>query len=107
MNAEDQRDKALSVLDSKLNSLSRLYKQCFLSSGRGAMMVYASDIIDGDGPREYDYRKKEEILEVFDDPLSYQSLERMIEGYDQKKEGIMVMITDYSNATYFITFKLI
>jgi len=107
MNAEDQRDKALSILDARLNNLSKLYKQCFLSSGRGAIMVYASDVIDRDGPKEYDYRTKEEILEVFDNPSSHQSLKKMIEEYDQKKEGVMALITDYSNATYFITFKLI
>lgn len=69
-------------------------------------MVYANDIINRDGPKEYNYRTKEDILEFFDNPSSHQSLKKMIEEYDQKKEGIMVLITDYSNATYFITFKL-
>lgn len=69
-------------------------------------MVYASDVINKDGPNEYDYRTKEEILEVFDSPSSQKTLKKMIDEYDQKKEGIMALITDYSNATYFITFKL-
>jgi hypothetical protein len=106
MNAEYQRDHALSILSAKLKYLSKLFKESFLSSGRGAVMVYANDIINRDGPKEYNYRTKEDILEFFDNPSSHQSLKKMIEEYDQKKEGIMVLITDYSNATYFITVKL-
>ena len=106
MNAESQRDKALSILNSRLAQLSKLYKECYLSSGRGALMVYASDVIEKGIPKEYDYRTKEEMLEVFDMPSSQATLSEMIEKYSQKKEGIMALITDYSNATYFITFKL-
>jgi hypothetical protein len=106
MNAETQRDQALSILDSKLKKLSKLYKECYLSSGRGAIMVYASDVIEKDGPKEHDYRTKEEILEVFDNPSSQVTLKQMIDNYNQKNEGIMALITDYSNATYYITFKL-
>lgn len=69
-------------------------------------MVYASDVIGRDGPKEFDYRTKEEILEVFDNPSTQATLTQMINDYDQKKEGIMTLITDYSNATYFIKFKL-
>ena len=69
-------------------------------------MVYASDVINKDGPKKYDYRTKEEIVEVFDTPKSQKTLNRMIDNYDQKKEGIMALITNYLNATYFITVKL-
>jgi endo-1,4-beta-mannosidase len=106
MNAERQRDKALSILNSRLTQLSKLYKECYLSSGRGALIVYASDVIEKGIPKEYDYRTKEEMLEVFDMPSSQATLSEMIGKYSQKKEGIMALITDYSNATYFITFKL-
>ena len=106
MSAETQRDQALSILDLKLKKLSRLYKECYLSSGRGAIMVYASNVVKKDGPNEHDYRTKDEILDVFDNPSSQATLTRMIDGYNQKKEGIMALITDYSNATYFITVKL-
>ncbi|MBT3722690.1 MAG: hypothetical protein HOM14_04900 [Gammaproteobacteria bacterium] len=69
------------------------------------MMVYASDVIERDGPAEYDYRTKEEILEVFDNLSSQRKLKQMIDAYNQKKEGVMALITDHSNATYFITVK--
>jgi hypothetical protein len=69
-------------------------------------MVYASDIIERDGPNEHDYRTKEEIVDVFDTPSSRAKLSRMIDNYNQKTEGIMALITDYSNATYFITIRL-
>jgi len=77
-----------------------------LSMGRGALLVYASDVIERGLPNGHDYRTKEEILDVFDAPVSHTQLEEMIDKYDQKNEGIMTLITSYSNATYFITVKL-
>ena len=106
MSAIAQRDKALSVLDSNLAELSTLYKECFLEMGRGAMLIYASDIIEGRLPNKYNYRKKDEILDVFDAPASHAELEKMIDNYDQKHEGIMTLVTSYSNATFFVTVKL-
>ena len=47
----------------------------------------------------------EEMLEIFDALASQAKLKNMIINYNQKKEGIMALITDYSNATYFITVK--
>jgi len=73
--------------------------------GRGAMLVYAIDIIEGRFPTEDDYRTKEEILDVFDAPTSSDQLDKMIKNYDPKKEGIMTLITSYSNATFFLTLK--
>jgi len=74
--------------------------------GRGAMLVYASDVIEGRLLSKYDYRNKEEVLDVFDTPTSHAELEEMIDKYDHKNEGIMTLITSYSNATFFITVKL-
>ncbi len=62
MTAINQRDKALSVLDSNLAQLSKLYKECFLSMGRGALLVYASDVIEKQLPAKHDYRKKKKYL---------------------------------------------
>ena len=106
MSAIEQRDKALSILDSNLGLLSKVYKECFLAMGRGAMLVYASSVIEGRIPIKYDYRKKEEILDVFDDQTSNAKLEEMIDKYDYKSEGIMTLITSYSNATFFVKVKL-
>jgi hypothetical protein len=106
MTAENQRDQALSMLDARLAKLSQLYRECYLSSGRGAVVVYARNVIKRDGPKKNDYRTKEDILDVFDTPSARAQLSRMIDNYNQRTEGIMVLITDYSNATYFITVKL-
>ena len=106
MSAIMQRDKAFSILDSNLTQLSKLYKECFLAMGRGVFLVYASDVIEGRLPNKHDYRKKEEILDVFDTPPSHDKLEEMINKYDYKNEGVMTLITSYSNATYFVIVKL-
>ncbi len=106
MSAITQRNEAISILASKLVYLSRLYKECFLEMGRGAMLIYASDVIAGRLPDKYNYRKEEEILDVFDATFSHTKLKEMINGYDYKNEGIMTLITSYSNATFFITVKL-
>ncbi len=106
MPAIQQRDKALLILDSHLAQLSKLYKECFLAMGRGAMLVYATNVIEGKLLSKNDYRTKEEILEVFDAPASHAELEEMIDKYDQNNEGIMTLITSYSNATFFVTVKL-
>jgi hypothetical protein len=106
MNAEAQRDQALLILNSKRKKLSKLYRECYLSSGRGAIMTYANDVINYGGPTEKDYRTKKEMLEAFDSPASKADLKRMLDAYDQRTEGIMALITDYSNATYFITVTL-
>ena len=106
MSAEKERDQALSILNSNLSQLSRLYKECYLSMGRGVLMVYASDVIENGIPRKIDYRTKEEILDIFDAPSSHAELEEMIDNYTQSNEGIMTLITSFSNATFFVTFRL-
>ena len=106
MSATTQREQALAILEDKLPQLSKLYKECYLHSGRGALLLYAVDVIERAAPDNYDYRTKEEMLDIFDDLSSRKRLARMIDNYNPRKEGIMVLITDYSNATFFITVKL-
>ena len=106
MSAINERDHALSIFDSILIRLSKLYKACYLSMGRGALLVYAQDIIDTGFSSKKDYRTKEEMLDIFDMPDSQASLGEMIDNYNPKKEGIMTLITSHSNATFFVTFKL-
>ncbi|GAB6194492.1 hypothetical protein [Desulfocastanea catecholica] len=43
---------------------------------------------------------------MFDAPNSHAQLEEMIDNYDQQNEGILTLITGYSNASYFVTVKL-
>lgn len=106
MSAETQRDQAITILDSNLIKLSTLYKRCYLSMGRGALLVYASDVIERGVPTKINYRIKDEILDAFDTPSSHAKMTEMIDNYDQKTEGIMALITSCLNATYFITIKL-
>jgi hypothetical protein len=106
MTAENQRDQALAMLDTRLARLSTLYEESYLSSGRGAIVVYAGNVIEKNRPNRNDYRTKGDILDVFDTPSAIAQLSRMIDSYNPRTEGIMALITDYSNATYFITVKL-
>lgn len=74
--------------------------------GRGALLVYAENVIERAIPSKHDYRTRDEILEVFDAPSSSMQLAKMIDDYNQQNEGIMALITTYSNATFFVTVKL-
>ena len=47
------------------------------------------------------------MLALFEEPASPVKLAKMIDEYDSAKEGVIVLITSYSNATYFISVKLI
>jgi len=107
MSAEKQRNQALSNLDKRIKTISKLYRECYLSSGKGALLLYAADINNNSHiPNKEDYRKKDQILEIFDSPSSKSQLRSMINKYDAANEGILTLITSYSNATYFITVKL-
>ncbi len=106
MSATDERDQALSILDASLNKLSKLYKECYLTMGKGALLLYAQDIIAAGIPSKMNYRTKEELLDVFDEPSSQASLVEMVDNYNPKKEGIMTLITSHSNATFFVTVNL-
>ncbi len=86
MSAITQRDQALSILDSNIPLLSELYEECCLSMGRGALLVYARNIIERGLPKKYDYRTKEEILDIFEAPSSRTQLEKMINNYDQERD---------------------
>lgn len=105
MSAITQRDQAIAILNENLKPITQLYKECYLSRGRGALLVYARDVIAMSLPNQGNFRTKKEILEVFDAPASHAELKEMISNYDQKNEGILTLITDYANATYFITVK--
>lgn len=106
MTAADERDMALSKLNSNLKALSITYKECFLEMGKGGLLVYAQDMLNGKKPGKHHYRTKQELLELFDRPVSHNKLGNLIDNYDPKKEGIIVVITSHANATYFVTCKL-
>ncbi|WP_223296723.1 hypothetical protein [Thiorhodovibrio frisius] len=103
MNSSNQKDQALEFLKADLPRFSKLYKECFLAVGRGAMLVYAKSALSKKLPNNHNYRTRQEILELFDAVESKEKLGGMIDLYEPKEEGILVLITDYSYATYFVT----
>ena len=106
MTAADERDMALSRLNVNLIALSKTYKECYLEMGKGGLLVYAQNMIKGKIPGKHHYRTKQELLELLDQPASHNILGNLIDNYDPKREGIMVLITSHANATYFVTCKL-
>ena len=106
MTAADERDMALSTLNGNLIALSKTYKECYLEMGKGGLLVYAQNMIKGKIPGKHHYRTKQELLELLDQPVSHDKLGNLIDNYDPKREGIMVLITSHANATYFVTCKL-
>jgi len=105
MSSDNERDQALTILDANISRLILIYKECYLSMGRGALLVYSQDILSGKLPNKIDYRPKTDMLEVFDDPNSQAKLGGMINHYNMKTEGVMALITSQSNATFFVTCK--
>ena len=69
-------------------------------------MIYAEDIINGRMPSKGSYRTREEMLAIFDKPDSKARLANMIDNYEPKTEGILTLITSYSNETFFVTCRL-
>ena len=101
-----EREDTLLMLDKHMRSLSTFFRKCFLEKGRGALVVYTYPPIEkGYKPNAIDYYSKKESVALFDAKNSKRKLAKMIDGYDGKSEGIMVLITK-SNATWFITVKL-
>ncbi len=62
----EERDKALSVIDPFLLEISLVYRECYLSEGKGALLVYADSVINGNIPTEGDYTTKNDVLEIID-----------------------------------------
>jgi hypothetical protein len=100
-----ERERALSILESQMNEVSVLFKRCYLSSGRGVLLLYSQDVKLSNKVTESSYRTEEEALDLFDNEKSKSELKQMIREYEPKEEGILVLITK-SNATWFVTCKL-
>ena len=102
----EERDKALSALDPFLPEISLVYRECYLSEGRGALLVYTDPVINGTIPTEYDYITKNDVLEIIDGMDSKAGLAALLSKYDPATEGILVFITSTDNATFLVTVKL-
>jgi exonuclease V gamma subunit len=100
-----EREDALLTLEDHIYELSKLFRESYLSTGRGALIVYTDILESGHRPSSIDYNRKEESLELFNAKNSKAQLAKMIDGYDPSSEGILVLVTK-SNATWFVTVKL-
>lgn len=102
---EEERDSALSLLEPKMIHISTLFKECYLKYGKGALLTFSNGIINGGTLSESDYQKTVDALDMFDNPNSHDDLSRLINKYNPKTEGIIIVITS-SDATWFVTAKL-
>ncbi len=78
-----------------------------MARGRGSLLLYAEDVIKNQNISVENYRDREESLILFDVEKSKIKLAHMIDSYDTKTQGIVMLISsDASNATWFITVTL-
>lgn len=86
--------------------ISLVYRECYLSDGKGALLVYADSVIHGNIPTEGDYSTKNDVLEIIDGKDSKAGLAALLSSYDPHTEGILVLMPSNNNAPFFITLKL-
>jgi hypothetical protein len=102
----EERDKALSVIEPFLPEISMVFRDCYLSSGKGALLVYADSVINGIIPTESDYSTKNDVLEIIDGKESKARLAVLLSNYDPHTEGILVLSSSTNNETFFVTIQL-
>jgi hypothetical protein len=102
----EERDRALAALDPFWPEISLAFRECYLSAGIGALLVYTDPVINGNIPTEDDYLTKNDVLEIIDGKDSKAGLAALLSNYDPGKEGILVLITSATNAPFFVTVKL-
>jgi len=99
----EERDKALSVIDPFMLEISLVYRECYLSEGKG---FYADSVINGNIPAEGDYTSKNDVLEIIDGSDSKASLAALLSTYDPHTEGILVLVSSINNPPFFVIVKL-
>ena len=100
-----ERENTLKIIDNYLNFLSRIYRECYLQKGRGAIVLYPFHAENVPRLSCVDYNTKDQSLDLFDNRKSREDLAKLIDNYDPKKQGILILITK-SNATWFVTVML-
>ena len=99
-----QRDKAIEILQYKLSQVSNVFREGYLARGRGSLLLYTEDVIKNQHVSVENYRDRKESLFLYDDEKSKNELAQMIDNYDPKTQGIMMLISsDSSSATWFFT----
>ena len=100
-----EKETTLKLLDKHLDFLSRLYKECYLQKGRGALILYPFHVENVPQLSCIDYNNREQSLDLFDNKKSRKDIAKLIDSYDPKIQGVLILIT-ISNATWFVTVKL-
>ena len=92
-------------LDKHLKLLSKIYRECYLQKGRGAIVLYPFHVENISLLSCIDYNNKDESLNLFDSRESRKELSKLIDNYDPRNQGVLILITR-SNATWFVTITL-
>ena len=99
-----QRDKAIEMLQNRLSQVSNIFREGYLARGRGSLLLYTEDVIKNQHLSVGNYRDRKESIFLYDDENSKNELAQMIDNYDPKTQGIMMLISsDSSSATWFFT----
>src|SRR5512140_945307 len=105
MTPTEERDRALTALDPFWPEISLVFRECYLSAGIGALLVYTDPVSNGAVPGEDDYLTRNDVLEIIDGKDSKAGLAALLSSYDPHTEGILVLITSAADATFFHTVK--
>lgn len=100
-----ERENTLKTMEKHLNFLSRIYRECYLQKGRGAIVLYPFHVENVPQLTCVDYNTKDESLFLFDNRKSRNDIAVIIDNYDPKSHGVLILITK-ENATWFVTVKL-
>jgi len=100
-----ERENTLKILEKQLYQISNTCRKSYLKKGRGALVVHTFLLERNHKLSSIDYNNKDESLDLFNNENSRRKLEKLIDNYDPKTEGILILITKTS-ATWFITAKL-
>ena len=101
----EERENTLKVLDRHLKFLSKIYRECYLQKGRGAIILYPFHVENIHLLNCIDYNNKDQSLDLFNNRKSREYLSKLIDSYALKNQGVLILITK-SKATWFVTIKL-
>jgi len=104
--AIQERERSLNILEKQLYHLSNDFKESYIKKGRGALVVPTFFLEGNPQISSTNYNNRNESLALFDSANSRKDLKKLIDNYDPKTEGILILITQPNNATWFITVKL-
>ena len=64
-----EKETTLKLMDKHLDLLSRLYKECYLQKGRGALILYPFHVENIPQLSCIDYNNRNQSLDLFDNNL--------------------------------------